>query len=211
MRSSSMRRSAGPRMEASEQPPAQGAVTALGLPLARTRSVSSTPEDAAQATAAAGAAPKGILKVQGGAQPVVKGILKQEHPEVKEDIKGILKPEQAPEGATAAPVKPILKPERTSPEVQSPSSSSSESSSEKDEEEEESESSSESESESSSSEESSGPEEEDDKKKILLGGQRHLVIAQGSPSPQPGRKTISNPAVQRKLNASLRRKEEEER
>ncbi|KAH9370266.1 hypothetical protein HPB48_007397 [Haemaphysalis longicornis] len=200
-------------MEAAE-PPAQGAATALGLPLARTRSVSTPPEDAAQATAAAGAAPKGKLPlslVQAGAQPVVKSILKQEHPEVKEDIKGILKPEQTTEGAAAAPVKPILKPERSSPEVQSPSSSSSESSSEKEEEEEEDESSSESESESSSSEESSGPEEEDDKKKILLGGQRHLVIAQGSPSPQPGRKTITNPAVQRKLNASLRRKEEEER
>ncbi|KAH7967400.1 hypothetical protein HPB49_024528 [Dermacentor silvarum] len=150
--------------------------------------------------------PSGILKVQAGPQPVVKSILKQDqHQEVKEDVKGILKQEPVSDAAPATPIKPILKPEK--PSAESPKSSGSESSSEdegEEEEDEEEESSSESSSESSTEEGS----ETEDKKKILLGGQRHLVIAQGS-SPQASRKVISNPAVQRKLNASLRRKEEE--
>uniref|UniRef100_A0A023G7Q0 Putative mif4g-like type 3 domain-containing protein eukaryotic translation initiation factor n=1 Tax=Amblyomma triste TaxID=251400 RepID=A0A023G7Q0_AMBTT len=135
VRSNSMRRSLGPQTGGAEPAtPVMGTTASLGVPLARTRSHSSPPEDSAQPTSAA--APKGILKVQAGPQPVVKSILKQEHPEVKEDVKGILKPEQPADNAPTTPVKPILKPEKSSPEVESPKSTSSESSSEEEEEEE---------------------------------------------------------------------------
>lgn len=186
--------------------PAEGQAApkvSLGVPLARTRSHSSPPEDPSQESSA----PKGILKSQPGQQPVVKGILKQDHLEHKEDIRGILKSDQPVSDPVTSPIKPILKPENAGSD-RAPSSS--ESSEEEEEEVEEDVEEEEEDSSSSSSEEDSDEDEGDDKKKILLGGQRHLVIAQDTSAPA-SRKVISNPAIQRRLNASLRRKEEEER
>ncbi|CAN8029609.1 unnamed protein product, partial [Ixodes persulcatus] len=202
VRSSSMRRAMPGKQEA-EYTSSQAT---LGLPLTRARSHSSPPEECCPAPpATAAAAPKSILKPQAGQQPVVKGILKQDGPETKEDIRGILKPEQNPEPTQAAAVKPILKPEHKPTKEEDETSSSEGSSSEEAKAAEEDSSTS-----SSGEEESEEEGEEDDTKRILLGGQRHLVISEGS-SPGASRKLISNPAIQRRINASLRRKEEEER
>ncbi|XP_064474820.1 supervillin-like isoform X2 [Ornithodoros turicata] len=166
-------------------------------PPARPRAQTSpTPEVSSKITEPSTASvAKGILKNPASPRLPIKGILKSdhtEHSEPKDDVKSILKPDH--ETGRVSPAKPILKAEQ-----KDESSETSESSSSEEDSEEESGTSSES--------DSSDENEEVDTKKILAPGTKHLVVR----SPVPQKKAISNPAVQRMLNASLRRKGEDER